>query len=72
MLWIFSLALDPRNIMRPMMLNLIPQGATFDAFKRVLTVPLPNGVMFWTAFRNSLVVSIGTRLAVTAFGVTAA
>jgi arabinogalactan oligomer/maltooligosaccharide transport system permease protein len=71
-LWIFALALDPRNIVRPTTLNLIPRGASFDAFERVLTDPLPNGVMFWTAFRNSLVVSIGTSLSVTAFGVTAA
>ena len=71
-LWIVSLALDPRNIVRPTSLTLIPPGASLDAFRTVLTEPLPNNVTFWTAFRNSLAVSIGTSLAVTLFAVSAA
>lgn len=71
-LWIVSLALDPRNIVRPSSLDLIPNGATFAAFDRVLTEPLPNGVRFGTAFRNSLLVSVGTALASTVFAVSAA
>jgi arabinogalactan oligomer/maltooligosaccharide transport system permease protein len=70
--WIVSLALDPRNIVRPTTLTLIPPGASLEAFQRVLTDPLPNNVMFWTAFRNSLVVSIGTSLTVTVLAVSAA
>jgi arabinogalactan oligomer/maltooligosaccharide transport system permease protein len=34
-LWIFSLALDPRNIDKPLTLTLIPPGASLDSFKRV-------------------------------------
>jgi arabinogalactan oligomer/maltooligosaccharide transport system permease protein len=71
-LWIVSLALDPRNISRPTELNLIPPGASFDAFERVLTEPLPNNVTFWLAFRNSLSVSLGTAAVTTLFAVSAA
>ena len=71
-LWIISLALDPRNIVRPTSLTLIPPGASLDAYRTVLTEPLPNNVTFWTTFRNSLAVSIGTSLAVTLFAVSAA
>ena len=41
-LWIVSLALDPRNISRPTELRLIPPGASFAAFERVLTETMPN------------------------------
>ena len=34
-LWIFSMALDPRNIDKPLTLTLIPPGASLDAFRRV-------------------------------------
>lgn len=71
-IWVVSLAIDPRNILRPTSLNIIPEGASLDAFRRVLTEPLPNNVMFWTAFKNSLLVSLGTSLAVTAIAVSAA
>lgn len=71
-LWVASLALDPRNISRPTSLTLIPPGASLDAFRRVLTEPLPNNVSFVAAFRNSLVVSLGTSFVVTAFAVSAA
>ena len=70
--WVVSLALDPRNILRPSSLTLIPPGASLDAFRRVLSNPLPNQISFWTAFKNSLMVSVGTSLTVTAFAVTAA
>lgn len=71
-LWVVSLALDPRNILRPTSLTLIPPGASLDAFRRVLSNPLPNQISFWTAFKNSLMVSVGTSLTVTLFAVTAA
>ena len=71
-LWIVSLALDPRNIVRPTSLTLIPPGATLAAFERVLTDPLPNNVTFWSAFRNSMIVSVGVAVAVTALAVSAA
>ncbi len=71
-LWIISMALDPRNIERPTSLTLIPPGASLAAFTRILTEPLPNNVSFWTMFRNSLIVSLGTSAAVLVVAVTAA
>ena len=71
-LWIVSLALDPRNISRPTELRLIPPGASFAAFERVLTETMPNNISFWTAFRNSLTLSLGTAAVTTLFAVTAA
>ena len=70
--WIFSMALDPRNIARPTSLNLIPAGANLDAFDRVLTEPLANNVMFSTLLKNSLIVSGGVSIAVTILAVSAA
>ncbi|MDP9471283.1 MAG: ABC transporter permease subunit, partial [Chloroflexota bacterium] len=71
-LWIISMALDPRNIERLTSLTLIPPGASLAAFNRILTEPLPNNVSFWTMFRNSLIVSLGTSAAVLVVAVTAA
>ncbi|HMN15713.1 MAG TPA: hypothetical protein PKD55_25635, partial [Bellilinea sp.] len=34
-IWIFSMALDPRNIDKPLTLTLIPPGASLAAFKKV-------------------------------------
>lgn len=42
--WIVSLALDPRNITTPTSLTLIPPGASLDSFRRVLTEDLSNGI----------------------------
>jgi arabinogalactan oligomer / maltooligosaccharide transport system permease protein len=70
--WIFSMALDPRNIARPTSLNLIPAGANLDAFDPVLTEPLANNVMFSTLLKNSLIVSGGVSIAVTILAVSAA
>jgi arabinogalactan oligomer/maltooligosaccharide transport system permease protein len=71
-LWIVSMALDPRNIARPTSLDLIPEGASLDAFNRVLTEPLANNVMFSTLLKNSLIVAAGVSVAVTVLGVSAA
>ncbi|MBX3071909.1 MAG: ABC transporter permease subunit [Thermomicrobiales bacterium] len=70
--WIVSMAIDPRNISRPTTLNLIPPGASLDAFRRVLTEPHANNVMFTTMLRNSLVVSVGVSVVVVIFSVSAA
>jgi len=70
--WIISLALDPRNITTPTSLTLIPPGASLDSFRRVLTNDLTNGMSFTTLAKNSLLVSIGTSLFVTIFAVSAA
>ena len=61
-IWIVSMALDPRNITRPTSLDLIPRGASLDAFKRVLTEPLANNVMFSTMLKNSLIVAGGVSI----------
>ena len=71
-LWIFSMALDPRNISRPTSLDLIPEGASLRAFDRVLTEPLANNVMFSTMLKNSLIVSVGVALSVVVLAVSAA
>jgi arabinogalactan oligomer/maltooligosaccharide transport system permease protein len=70
--WIVSLSLDPRNITTPTTLTLIPDGATFDSFRHVLTEDLTNGIRFWTLLRNSLVISLGTSALVTVFAISAA
>ncbi len=71
-IWIVSLSLDPRNITTPTTLTLIPDGASLDSFRYVLTEELTNGIHFWTLFRNSLIVSLGTSALVTVFAVSAA
>ena len=71
-LWVLSMALDPRNIERPTSLTLIPPGASLRAFDRVLTEPLPNNVGFGTMLKNSLLVAVGTSLAVLVLSVSAA
>jgi arabinogalactan oligomer/maltooligosaccharide transport system permease protein len=71
-LWIVAMALDPRNISRPTSLDLIPNGATLDAFRRVLTEPQANNVMFSTMLKNSLLVAVGVSVAVTVLAVSAA
>ena len=71
-LWIVSMALDPRNISRPTTLRLIPEGASLRAFDRVLTEPLANNVMFSTMLKNSLIVSAGVALSVVVLAVSAA
>jgi len=71
-LWVVSMALDPRNISRPTSLDLIPRGATLDAFRRVLTEPQANNVKFATMLKNSLMVAVSVSVAVTLLAVTAA
>lgn len=72
LLWVGSMALDPRNISRPTSLRLIPQGATLAAFDRILTEPQANNVMFTTMLKNSLLLSLGVSAAVTVVAVSAA
>ena len=63
------MALDPRNIARPTSAR--PDSArtrVLDAFKRVLTEPLANNVMFSTLLKNSLVVAVGVSVSVTVLG----
>jgi arabinogalactan oligomer/maltooligosaccharide transport system permease protein len=81
-LWIFSLALDPRNIDKPLELRLIPPGASLDAFRRVLIEPFgllcknptdPSSCMtFLKLLKNSLIVALGTSVIAVILGASAA
>ena len=81
-MWIFSLALDPRNIDKPLELRLIPPGASLAAFRRVLIEPWglmcknPSDVSTCMTFplllKNSLIVALGTSLIAVILGSSAA
>jgi len=81
-LWIFSMALDPRDIDKPLELTLIPPGASLDAFRRVLIEPWgllcknpsdPSTCMtFVLLLKNSLIVALGTSLIAVFLGASAA
>lgn len=70
--WIVSIAVDPRNIARPDGLNLIPPGASLDAFAQVLRQPTLNPVSFPQLAFNSLVIAALVSLASVSIGVLAA
>jgi len=81
-LWIFSLALDPRNIDKPLELRLIPPGASLNSFRKILTEPFrllcrdPSNVSTCMTFPrllgNSLLVSLGTSVIAVILGASAA
>lgn len=81
-MWIFSMALDPRDIDKPLDLTLIPPGASLDAFRRVLLEPFgllcknpsdPSSCMtFLLLLKNSLIVALGTSLIAVFLGASAA
>ena len=72
LLWIISLALDPRNISRPTSLQLIPPGASLQAFASVIAQPTVNKISFLGLALNSLKLAGGTALASLLIGVLAA
>jgi len=72
LLWIVSLALDPRNISRPTSLQLIPPGASLTAFKAVIAQPTNNKISFLGLAFNSLKLAGGTALGSVLVGVLAA
>jgi arabinogalactan oligomer/maltooligosaccharide transport system permease protein len=71
-LWIFSMSIDPRNLDRPDSLNLIPPGASLDAYGRVLAQPTSNDINFLGLMLNSLKIAIASSLIAVGLGVTAA
>ena len=71
-LWIFSLSIDPRNLFRPEGLNLIPPGASLDAYVKVLTQPTSNDISFLELALNSLKIALGTSAIAVALGILAA
>lgn len=70
--WIFSMSIDPRNFARPDALNLIPPGASLDAYAKVLNRPTSNDISFLGLAKNSLFIAIGSSTIAVALGVTAA
>jgi arabinogalactan oligomer/maltooligosaccharide transport system permease protein len=81
-MWVFTLALDPRNIDKPLELRIIPPGASFEAFRKVLLDPftllcrnptdLGSCMTFVLLLKNSLLVALGTSLFAVVLGATAA
>lgn len=81
-LWIVSLALDPRNIDKPLELRLIPPGASLHAFRKILFDPFrllcrnPSDISTCMTFPkllfNSLLVSLGTSVIAVILGASAA
>ena len=71
-LWIVSMAIDPRNIARPTGLDLIPPGATLAAFAKVIAQPTLNPVSFPQLALNSLIISVLVSAASVSVGILAA
>ena len=70
--WIVSMSIDPRNLSRPEGLNLIPPGATLDAYVTVLRQPTGNPIDFLGLAMNSLKIAVGASLVTVMLGVFAA
>jgi arabinogalactan oligomer / maltooligosaccharide transport system permease protein len=70
--WIVSMSIDPRNLSRPEGLNLIPPGASLEAFQKVIAQPTSNPISFVGLALNSLKIAIGSSLIAVALGITAA
>jgi arabinogalactan oligomer/maltooligosaccharide transport system permease protein len=81
-MWILSLSLDPRGIDKPLDLQLIPAGASLNAYRKVLIEPFgllcrnPNNpatcMTFGALLRNSLLVALGTSVVAVVLGSSAA
>ena len=69
-LWIFALALDPRNLSRPD--SLIPPGASLDAFARVIAQPTSDEISLVELVRNSFLLASTVALFSVLIGVLAA
>ena len=70
--WIFSVSLSPVNLSKPVDLQIIPDGATFDAYTKVLNKPTSNNITFLELTMNSLKVALGTSIVSVLIGVFAA
>ncbi|MCC6805667.1 MAG: hypothetical protein IT319_22485, partial [Anaerolineae bacterium] len=73
-LWIISMAVDPRGIARPTDLVLIPPNATLSAFNSLLTEPFSNvfPVYFGDLMMNSLFIALGVSVFTVVLGSSAA
>lgn len=68
--WIFSMAVDPRNLSRPD--GLIPPGASLDAFRRVIAQPTSDPISLLELARNSFVLASSVAFFSVLIGVLAA
>jgi arabinogalactan oligomer/maltooligosaccharide transport system permease protein len=71
-IWIVSMSLDPRNLARPDGLDLIPPGASLEAFEKVIAQPTSNDISFIGLALNSLKIAIGSSVIAVGLGITAA
>jgi arabinogalactan oligomer / maltooligosaccharide transport system permease protein len=71
-IWIVSMSIDPRNFARPDGLTLIPPGASFAAYEKVIAQPTNNPVSFLELAANSFKIAITTCVLAVGIGVTAA
>ncbi|MEW6567485.1 MAG: ABC transporter permease subunit [Chloroflexota bacterium] len=81
-LWVVSMALDPRNIDKPLELRLIPPGGSLQAFHKILLEPFqllcrnPSDVStcmtFFGLLKNSVLVALGTSVFAVITGASAA
>jgi arabinogalactan oligomer / maltooligosaccharide transport system permease protein len=72
LVWVVSMSLDPRNLARPDGLNLIPPGASLNAYAQVIEQPTSNDISFIGLALNSLKIALGSSLIAVALGITAA
>jgi ABC-type maltose transport system permease subunit len=73
-MWIVSMAVDPRGISRPTDLVLIPPNANLNAFVELLTQPLSNvlPLYFGEMLMNSLFIALGVSVFTVVLGSSAA
>jgi len=81
-IWMIAIAIDPRDIDKPLNLTLIPPGASLESFRRMLFEPnillcnnpseLNTCMTFIKLMKNSLTVSMGTALFSVVLGASAA
>jgi len=69
-LWIVSMAIDPRDVSRPS--TLIPPGASLGAFAKIFNKPTSNPVTFLELLRNSTILAVGVSAFTVLIGTTAA
>jgi len=70
LLWVFSLALDPTDRLRPA--GLIPSGATLDNFVEVIRQPTINPISFFDLAKNSFMLASSVAIISVLLGVAAA
>jgi len=72
LVWVFSMSIDPRNLARPDGLDLIPPGASLDAYRAVIAQPTSNPISFVELALNSLKIAIGSSFIAVLIGILAA